>query len=148
MSYHIYTTEGIILKRRNVGEADSVFSVFTKDFGRVEMKAQGVRYLKSKLRYHLSGKAILRISFVDTNNDYYRLTDAEELRIFENVRPHVLLNLLERLVQGQQKDKRLWQDLVRSVMVSDNDEVSVLRFLEHLGYAGATVEDALAQSML
>jgi len=148
MSYHIYTTEGIILKKRDVGEADRFFSVFTKDFGRIEVKARGVRYLKSKLRYCLSGDSILKITFVPTRNEYYRLVGAEELRLFKNTRSAEVLGLLERLIQGQQKDEKIWKDLTRVVTVPNKNKVFALRFLDYLGYAGVSVEDALEQSML
>lgn len=148
MSYHIYTTEAVILKKRDYGEADRVFSFYTKDFGRVEVKAQGVRYLKSKLRYHLTNPSLLKISFVDTSNEYYRLVGVEELESFKNVKSARFLNLLERLVQGQQKDEKIWKDLVQAVMISNKDDMFSLRFLKHLGYEGLSIEDALEQSML
>jgi len=148
MSHIIYQTEAVILKKRDVGEADRIFSFFTKDFGRLEIKAQGVRHLKSKLRYHLSIPAILRIAFVGTKNGYWRLVDVEELKHFKNVRTIELLNLLERLIQGQQKDEDVWKDLTQAGMVLDNNEFFALRFLKHLGYEGVSIKDALEQSML
>lgn len=43
-----FKTEGIILKRSNLGEADRLLTVFTKHFGKVKMLAKGVRRIKSR----------------------------------------------------------------------------------------------------
>lgn len=49
----IQKTEGIILKRRNVGEADRILTLFTKDRGKLQIKAMGVRKISSKRSSHI-----------------------------------------------------------------------------------------------
>ncbi len=46
-------TEGIIIKRRNSGEADRFVTIFTKDLGKISVKAQGVRKIASKRSSHI-----------------------------------------------------------------------------------------------
>lgn len=48
-----YNTEGIILRRRNLGEADSIFTVFADREGKFDAIAKGVRKAKSRMRGHL-----------------------------------------------------------------------------------------------
>jgi len=43
-----YKAEGIVLARRNIGEADKLITIFTKQFGKKKVLAKGVRRLKSK----------------------------------------------------------------------------------------------------
>jgi len=43
-----YKTEGIIIKRQNLGEADRLLTIFTKHFGKIKAIAKGVRQLKSR----------------------------------------------------------------------------------------------------
>ncbi len=45
-----YRTQGIILKKEDRGEADRLFTIYTKDFGKLELLAKGERKIKSKLR--------------------------------------------------------------------------------------------------
>lgn len=45
-------TEGIILKRRNSGEADRILTVFTKRNGKITVKASGVRKISSRRAAH------------------------------------------------------------------------------------------------
>ena len=48
-----YDTEGVILRRRNLGEADSIFTVFSPTEGKFDAIARGVRKAKSRMRGHL-----------------------------------------------------------------------------------------------
>jgi DNA repair protein RecO (recombination protein O) len=48
-----YKTEGIVLRRRNLGDADSVFTVFSDSLGRFEAVARGVRKARSHMGGHL-----------------------------------------------------------------------------------------------
>jgi DNA repair protein RecO (recombination protein O) len=49
----LYTAEGVILKRKNVGEADRILTIFTKHYGKVRVLARGVRKVSSKRAPHL-----------------------------------------------------------------------------------------------
>ncbi len=48
-----YNTEGVVLRRRNIGEADSIFTVFSPTEGKFDAVARGVRKAKSRMRGHL-----------------------------------------------------------------------------------------------
>ena len=48
-----YKTHGIIIKRRNFGEADRILSIFTEKYGKVTAIAKGVRKPLSKFGGHL-----------------------------------------------------------------------------------------------
>jgi DNA repair protein RecO (recombination protein O) len=49
----VYKTEGIILRRRNIGEADSIFTVYSNELGKFDAVARGVRKARSHMRGHL-----------------------------------------------------------------------------------------------
>ncbi len=48
-----YKTEGVILRRRNLGEADTIFTVFSPSAGKIDAIAKGVRKARSHMRGHL-----------------------------------------------------------------------------------------------
>jgi DNA repair protein RecO (recombination protein O) len=48
-----FTTEGIIIKRRNFGEADRFLTVLTKRHGKISVKAVGVRRIISRRSAHV-----------------------------------------------------------------------------------------------
>lgn len=53
MKQHSYSSEGIVLSRKNYGEADRILIVISKDFGKLSLLAKGIRKIKSKKRGHL-----------------------------------------------------------------------------------------------
>jgi DNA repair protein RecO (recombination protein O) len=48
MSQRPYRAEGIILKRKNTGEADRIITVFTREYGKIRLIAKGIRKVKSR----------------------------------------------------------------------------------------------------
>lgn len=49
----IHKTDGIVLKRRNVGEADRLLTIYTSDNGKIQVKAIGVRKITSRRASHI-----------------------------------------------------------------------------------------------
>jgi DNA repair protein RecO (recombination protein O) len=154
MSYHIYQTEGIILSKNEVGEADRIFSILTKDFGRIDAISQGVRHIKSKLRYSLNDFSHSRIGLT-MSGELWRIIDAEELSAWAGIRSSPkklavvfrLAELINRMVRGQEPDPSLWDEVKNTFVFlerMDNSEnekslqvfelLATLRILSHLGY--------------
>lgn len=48
-----YKAEGIILKRKNIGEADKILTLFTKQRGKIRLLAKGIRKITSRRSGHL-----------------------------------------------------------------------------------------------
>jgi DNA repair protein RecO (recombination protein O) len=150
MSHTIYTTEGFILKSINFGEANKYFFIFTKDFGLVKAAAQGVRLLKSKLRYSLADLSFVQVSIV-RGREIWRITSAEKKFILEENNKILLLyrifSLLLRLLRGEEQNSLLFDYLKEGVLFLDQNEMSAenlanfecilaLRILFSLGYIG------------
>ncbi len=159
MSYTIYTTRAFLFKKKEFGESGMLYSFFTEKYGRIDAAARGVRYLKSKLRYSLSGLSFLRISFVATSGGYWRLIDAEEVFILDRTRndarrtksSFVLFSLVDRLIQGQDADTYLWEKFkniflflerknISSNELKNFEILSAVHILNHLGYMGGEIE--------
>ncbi len=54
---------GIIIKRQDFGEADRLITVFTKEQGKIHMKAKGVRKITSKRASHIELLNHVSLSF-------------------------------------------------------------------------------------
>lgn len=52
--------DGIILKRKSVGEADRFVTLFTKQFGKMQLKAVGVRKIASRRASHIELLNVVR----------------------------------------------------------------------------------------
>ncbi|MBU3925866.1 DNA repair protein RecO [Patescibacteria group bacterium] len=121
MSHIIYQTEGIILKKKNFGEADRLLTIFTKEFGKINAMAQGVRYLKSKLRYNLEPFSYSKLGLVAGKSALagWRIVDAEEIENYKNIifkqdnflALSQIINFIDRMIQGEEKNIFLWEKL-------------------------------------
>ena len=80
-----YTSEGIVLTRRNFGEADRILVLYTKSFGRISLLAKGVRRPKSKKRGHV--EVFNKINFqAVSGRGLDIMTEAEVIEDFKSIR--------------------------------------------------------------
>lgn len=81
----MHFTDAIVLSRTDVGEADAIFSLYTKEYGKIRGRAQGIKKENAKLRGHLETLALSRVGFVATKNGE-RLIYAEASRARPGIR--------------------------------------------------------------
>lgn len=160
MSHHIYHTEGIVLGGFNVGESNRFLLIFTKDLGLVGASAQGIRALKSKLRYSLQELSYARVDLV-RGKDVWRVTSAEKIHTRDlfpknkEKRDAVarIASLLKRLCAGEEAHEELFEEVVSGLSflhteslakeeLSALEMILVLKILHHLGYWGGREEFA------
>lgn len=79
-----YRAEGIVLRRRNIGEADSIFVVFGEHEGKFEGVARGIRKARSKMRGHLEPVNYCRF-LLARGRSLDVFTQAETIRSFPRV---------------------------------------------------------------
>lgn len=164
MSYNIYTTRAIILSDRPIREADRLYNILTRDLGLIRARALGSRKEGSKLKASLEPISISVVSLVK-GQTYWRLTSAfleKNLISVQRQKKSIALSisravsLLERLVQGEEKNSDLFDALeevflfAESEKVKPSDAVSieillVVKILFYLGYLG---EGDLPQNIL
>lgn len=148
--YNIYTTESFILRSVNFGEANKYFFIFTKDFGLLKASAQGVRHLKSKLRYSLEDFSFGQISLV-RGREVWRITSAERKLDLKEPKKLLILSqifsLLLRLLHGEEKNCSLFASLKEGMTFLQKSKLTnetlanfecimALRILSALGYLG------------
>jgi DNA repair protein RecO len=148
MSHHIYQTEALVLKSRSRGEANKNYLLFTKELGLILAIAQGVRHLRSKLRYSIDELKFVSVSVV-RGRESWRLVGARELTPYteltkDSSKMKVVARvaaLLERLIQGEERNDRLFGLIVNMIdylLVNEaNSSVELLavsRILYQSGY--------------
>ncbi len=156
--HHIYETNAFIIKNVPHGEADSLLSIFTEELGFVFASAQGIRYEKSKLRFAVQKLSFCHVSLV-RGKGIWRLTNAVPIEDnFTNIDVEIvdaisrIFKLLERLVNGENSDEKLFSIVLSGVnflkniqnlddftkeSILDTEAVIVLRILNRLGYIGS-----------
>ena len=152
--HHIYHTNGFILSSRNVGEANKILTIYTREMGLIRATVQGVRFHKSKLRFALQDFYYAKIDLV-RGKDIWRVTSATNVDSFPLARgdkQSILLiarvsKLLERLCGGEEANGKIFNDLIQALYLLDDDNISkesrealelhlVLRIMDSLGYIG------------
>jgi len=111
-----YRTLGLILVKRDWGEADQLFTVYTKDFGKLEILGKAIRKISSKLRSGIEIFYLSEIEFIQ-GKAYKTLTDAILINNFKNLRKNLerldvakkIADDLDNFVRGEEPDKKIWQ---------------------------------------
>ncbi len=85
MRPHNYKSEGIILARKNYGEADRILSVYSKDLGRVTLIAKGIRRPNSRKRGHLEIFNLIKFQAVSSHG-FDIMTEAEVTDNYSEIR--------------------------------------------------------------
>jgi len=83
-----YTSEGVVLARRNFGEADRILVLYTKNFGKINMIAKGIRRPKSKKRGHVEIFNIIKFQAV-RGRGLDLITEAEVIEDFAEIRKNL-----------------------------------------------------------
>ena len=107
-----YRTSGFVFKKEDRAEFDQTFAVFTKDFGRLELKAKAIRKITSKLRANIDIFYLLEVEFIQGKNSK-TLTDASSIKKFNNIIfnnqklevAYRVADILDSFLKGQEKDE-------------------------------------------
>lgn len=83
-----YTSEGIVLGRRDYGEADRILAVYSKFHGRVSLMAKGVRRLRSKKRGHIEVFNLINFQAVH-GRGLDIMTEAEVINDFQDLKKNL-----------------------------------------------------------
>jgi recombinational DNA repair protein (RecF pathway) len=158
MSHHVYTTPGFVVESHPHKEAGKFIYIFTRDLGMVGAAASGIRFEKSKLRYHAQDFSLATFSLV-RGKETWRVVGAQEVlhhRIptagDKDAAAHAgyllyvrILKVLKRLIPGEEKNEALFDAVLvagnalagetfTSVELQLIEPLIMLRILHHLGY--------------
>lgn len=123
-----YKTQAIVFRKNDRNESDRVFSVFTDDFGRLDIFAKAIRKPASKLRSGIDFLSLSDVEFIQGKNRK-TLTDAVAIEKFKNIANDPkkfsiacgIGEILDNLIRGEEKHKDIF-DLISEVFRKlDND---------------------------
>ncbi|MFA7216602.1 MAG: recombination protein O N-terminal domain-containing protein [Candidatus Paceibacterota bacterium] len=149
MSYHIYTTAGIVLKKNHFNEANSLFYILTEDLGLIIASAQGVRLQSSKLGSSLQEFSLVTLSCVKGKGGW-KITNsiARENFFFDKpiyVQKFItnLSRVLIRMMPGEENNQDIfylvegsfsWLKNLSKESIDSFEILCNLRVLHNLGY--------------
>ncbi len=142
-----YKTHGIIIKRKNFGEADRLLTIYTQKRGKVKAIAKGVRRIKSKLAGHLELFYLTDFVIAEGKNIDI-ITGAVNIRNFCHLRDNLtcsnqayyIAEIIDKLVHEHEKNINIFCLLSDSMLkINENNKVllsyftiQILKLLGHL----------------
>ena len=118
----LYKVEAVILKRKNIGEADRMLTIFTKEYGKLVVVAKGIRKITSRRAPHLEvfSQVILMLHKGKTRDI---LTEASLVDGFQNLRRDLILvnttyylcELIDMLLAEKQEHRDVYALLTSSI---------------------------------
>lgn len=127
-----HSAEGIVISRRNFGEADKLISIFTKQYGKKVILAKGIRKISSRRSPHLELFSQIRFIFHD-NNNLPILTEVASINTFAFIRNrlervgmgYIVLELVEKLTAENQASREIYDLLVN--FLTDLSDIQIKR---------------------
>ena len=126
----ILKTEGIVIKKTNVKEADLVLKVFTKEYGKIDIYINGIR--KSKRREKLAVELMSVTDFLiyEKNLKYssnsFTLTaffPKIQLSFLKLKYSYYLLHLIDKIYEYNSEDKEFYEKIMDSFDYINNLDV-------------------------
>src|SRR3990167_780870 len=114
-----FKTEGIVLKRRDFGEADRILVVFTLARGKISVVAKGVRRITSRRAGNV--ELLNRVSmFLYPGKQLFTLTEATSIDTYQKLKEDLTLStyayhiieLVDKMTAENQENRGLYFDFV------------------------------------
>lgn len=155
--YHIfmeYKYTGIILDKKDVGETDRIYSIFTLENGKIRVLAKGVRKANAKLAGFLENFTLAEI-FIAKSHGMGKITGSIVIDNFSEIRKNFniiqfvfeTVKIFNKFVREESKDQKIFEllksylEAMNNLALQEKEEKSELvffgflfKFLEESGY--------------
>lgn len=133
------TVEAIVLRHVEMGEADRLLTLYTREAGKLRAMAKGVRKMKSRKAGHLEPFTRVRLQLA-RGRDFWIVTQAETVDAYLPLREDLLrtaygayaMELLDRFSFDEEENRALYQQSVEVMerITSLEDPFLAVRFYE------------------
>jgi DNA repair protein RecO (recombination protein O) len=125
----LYRVEAVVLRHRDLGEADQALTLFTREHGKVRASVRGARKIKSRMGGHVeplmhTSLLLVRGRSLDT------VTQAQSIAVFPRVRENLvalthglhLAELVDRFSEEQEPNGTLFDHLIEGLVRLEKGE--------------------------
>lgn len=121
------TSEGLILKRSDFGEADRILTVLTDRYGKISVIAKGVRKITSRRAGSVELLNRVKLHLFKAKN--YNLNEAETIETFSRLKENLTLSttafhiveLVDRLIREEQKNQQLYNLIIAILQILEKN---------------------------
>ena len=136
-----YKVEGIVLKRRNLGEADRILTILSKESGKIVVKAPGVRRIPSRRSPHVELLNFSQFTLYASSKSFMPIvTEAQTIEDFSSIKSDLhkiglalyVCELINGLCADNQENRNVFFQL-RSILLelsNSQNAVSIIKKFE------------------
>lgn len=131
----IYSSQGVVIKRKNFSEGDRLITLFTRDFGKVSFIAKGVRRLRSRKRGHIEIFSHINFSAIRTKSiDILSEVETDKVFDYHNemkriVVGYFMIETVDKLTHEGEKNEQLY--LILQKYMEDLQDSAKLKRLRY-----------------
>lgn len=115
-----YSSNAVVLSRKNYGDSDRILTLYTKDYGKVVVIAKGVRKPKSRKRGHIEIFTYLKMSAAKGRGEIDTLIETDTIDSFLEIRnslkkttvAYFFIEVVNRLTLADETNRRLFGLLI------------------------------------
>lgn len=149
----VITTTGIVLRKRQLLRSDLQFTIFTEEFGKINVFAKGVRKITSKRLPNLQTGNLINIQINQYNNAYY-LQTVQLISALSSIKQqseqieklYLLFFILDRLLPEAQRENEVFKEVISFIVKFSKETRSsnmvlfqtLKNIVNILGYPSAT----------
>lgn len=142
--------DALILKSINFKDTDKIFTILTKEHGKISAKARGIRKLTSKRLSSLDTLNFVRLGIVG-EGEIKTITEAKLVHSFPNIKKdfeklnsaYYFIEIVNKLIHESQEDALIFELIIKCLKRLDEIKYSdsrvenyfELKVLESLGYS-------------
>lgn len=143
-----FKTVGVVLLSRDYKEIDRVYTIYTRDYGKLNLRAQGIKKINSKLVGHIEpitetalfiahAKGYNKIAGANIISSYRIIKmDYEKIKTVNN-----FFSIINDLILEEQKDEQIYFLIREFLSWLERSQINYLvwqsffiKLLDHLGY--------------
>lgn len=147
----IKKTEAIILRQRNFGNTSLIFTLYTKDFGKIDALAKGIKKTISRGEGGIETLSRIELIYYEREpktlrliSQLYLLNSLKSIRAspLKFVYASYLIELADNLVHGEEKNEKIYNLLLNCLSIMENEQdiprlvhFFELKLIKLLGYS-------------
>lgn len=141
-----YKTQGFIIRQQNLSESDKILTIYTKNKGKIQVVAKGLRKILSKLAGHVEllnladlmiahGKSLDRLAGAELINSYPKLRND-----FKKItQAYTLIELIDNLIKDKEPSEDIFsliEDSFKEIEDNNNSTLIVHFFIKLISLLG------------
>lgn len=128
-----YSVEGVVIKNLNYKDSDKIYTIFTKNKGKISASAKGVRKISSRRAGNLDTLNYVVIGIFEGSFGYKTITEVKTLNSFRKLKSSIpkvskayfLLELVHKFLEEDHEEEKIFNLLISSLEKMEEDDKNI-----------------------